>query len=153
MLTLLTILCAMFLSQLIPITMSSPTAPSTSSISITYLLPRNSSLTFPAFKSRYAQHMKDVTPILKKHNCTHYSVQLNEASTHHDLLQAFGSPKEAAEKVEPAYDAITVLKFPSLVEFKAFMDDQQHKVLLKRDDDMTAQGKVVVVAGEEVVGI
>lgn len=121
-------------------------------IKITFLLKRNPSFPYPAFKLRYRKHMGDVIPILKDYNCTHYSVQFFSTSTHQDALRILGAGEDAAN-TGPAYNAVATLRFPDLEDFKAFMSDEEHKKHLERDGDMVAAQETVVLAGEEVVGI
>jgi len=111
---------------------------------------RSHLLSFDAFKIRYSQHMSDVIPILKQYNCVRYSVQLNSNETQSSALAAMGVSDAAGG---PPYDAVTILAFPNLEDFKGFMGDANHHDLLKRDADMCENDKTVIVSGEVVDGI
>jgi hypothetical protein len=125
-------------------TMSSPKP-----IQFTYHLARASTLSFDAFKERYKQHMADACPILKRHSCSKYSVQLNSTETQNDGLSAMGLSKPPT----PVYDAVTTVSFPSLEDFKGFIGDSEHHALLKRDGDMCDNSKTLILSGEVIVGI
>jgi hypothetical protein len=118
-------------------------------LQFTYHLARASPLSFDDFKERYKKHMETAIPILKKYNCTKYSVQLNSTETQNVGLGAMGFSKAPA----PIYDAVTTLSFTSVEDFKGFMGDEGHHALLKRDGDMCDNAKTVILSGEEMVGI
>jgi hypothetical protein len=116
---------------------------------LTFHLVRASTSSFDDFKKRYDQHMATASPILKKYNCTRYSVQLNSAESQSTAMSAMGIPNAPA----PTYDAVTTLSFPSLEDFKGFLGDDAHHALVKRDGDMCDNAKTLVLSGDVVEAI
>jgi hypothetical protein len=122
----------------------------TEGFAVTFLIARKTDISLEEFTSLYTQHMRDVNPIMKRHGCSAYVVQLNSPEAQAKMMSAMGIPHGGANmEVAPEHDAVASMTFPDALSFESFMIDVDHKYLLERDGPrMTDTKKTKVYAGE-----
>jgi hypothetical protein len=105
----------------------------TEGFAVTFLIARKTDINLEEFTSLYTQHMHDVNPIMKRHGCSAYVVQLNSPKAQAKMMSAMGIPHGGTNmEVAPEHDAVASMTFPDALSFESFMNGVDHKYLFAR---------------------